>query len=24
MLSINMKLGFKRDLAWITFEKNVE
>jgi GNAT superfamily N-acetyltransferase len=24
MLSINMKLGFKRDLAWITFEKNLE
>jgi len=24
MLSINMKLGFKRDLAWITFEKNRE
>jgi ribosomal protein S18 acetylase RimI-like enzyme len=24
MLSINMKLGFKRDLAWITFEKNME
>lgn len=24
MLSINTKLGFKRDLAWITFEKNLE
>jgi len=24
MLSINMKLGFKRDLAWITFEKSRE
>jgi len=24
MLSINAKLGFKRDLAWITFEKNLE
>jgi ribosomal protein S18 acetylase RimI-like enzyme len=24
MLSINMKLGFKRDLAWITFEKKLE
>jgi len=24
MLSINTKLGFKRDLAWITFEKNME
>jgi GNAT superfamily N-acetyltransferase len=24
MLSINMKLGFKRDLAWITYEKNLE
>ena len=24
MLSINMRLGFKRDLAWITFEKNLE
>jgi len=24
MLNINMKLGFKRDLAWITFEKNLE
>jgi GNAT superfamily N-acetyltransferase len=24
MLSINMKLGFKRDLAWITFEKSLE
>ncbi len=23
MLGINMKLGFKRDLAWITFEKNM-
>ncbi len=22
MLGINMKLGFKRDLAWITFERN--
>jgi hypothetical protein len=24
ILRINMKLGFKRDLAWITFEKNLE
>jgi GNAT superfamily N-acetyltransferase len=24
MLAINMKLGFKRDLAWITFEKSPE
>src|SRR3989442_1294557 len=24
MLAINMKLGFKRDLAWITFEKSLE
>jgi GNAT superfamily N-acetyltransferase len=24
MLGINMKLGFKRDLAWITFEKSLE
>ncbi len=23
MLGINVKLGFKRDLAWITFEKNM-
>ena len=24
MLAINMKLGFKRDLAWITFERSME
>jgi GNAT superfamily N-acetyltransferase len=24
MLAINMKLGFKKDLAWITFEKKID